>query len=161
MAKSNTTLWKEESLWVKTPNKRQGSFFFLFQRNFHGVRHIIIFATKKKDSRKFFRLWPHHWPLTLIVQRPVLQLHTYVKIFIESWKSPLLNFPMVFRVKRAKKFVKRVWVVVEGKNMKEIPSLHVKILLSNVIKMREICMLWGLASKWQTSQDFPTFKNNL
>ena len=48
---------------------------------------------------------------------------------------------MVFRVKRAKKFVKRVWVVVEGKNMKEIPSLHVKILLSNVIKMREICML--------------------
>lgn len=31
---------------------------------------------------------------------------TYVKIFIESWKSPLLNFPMVFHVKRAKKFVK-------------------------------------------------------
>ena len=29
-----------------------------------------------------------------------------MKIFIESWKSPLLNFPMVFRVKRAKKFVK-------------------------------------------------------
>ena len=36
----------------------------------------------------------------------LLQLLTYVKIFIESWKSPLLNFPMVFRVKRAKKFVK-------------------------------------------------------
>ena len=112
---------------------------------------------RKTAENSGFDLITGLWPL--LCSR--LQLLTYVKIFIESWKSPLLNFPMVFRVKRAKKFVKRVWVVVEGKNMKEIPSLHVKILLSNVIKMREICMLWGLASKWQTSQDFPTFKNNV
>ena len=56
--------------------------------------------------------------LTLIVMRCThTHTHTYVKLFIESWKSPLLNFPREFRVKRAKKFVKPalhggvVWVV--------------------------------------------------
>ncbi len=44
-----------------------------------------------------------------------------MKIFIESWKSPLLNFPMAFRVKRAKKFAGNiVWVA--GHNFQKSPS---------------------------------------
>ena len=99
------------------------------------------FLTKKTSENWVCPRWRWFALAFLTLGWPLLWwgAHTYVKLFIESWKSPLLNFPREFRVKRAKKFVKPalhggvVWVV----------QHYTYIVLSNLL--RHIYQsTWGL-----------------